>query len=53
MEATQNSLNSGLDVAGLVIFGIFPAAGAGEHGRLVSSKNGDAVPGTLALQTAS
>src|SRR5882672_11447233 len=43
----QDSLNSGFDVAGLVIFRISRQTCAGQHGSVVSRENRHAVPGTL------
>ena len=45
----QDSPNSRFDVAGLVIFRVSRQACTGQHGSVVSRKNGHAVPGTLPL----
>src|SRR5262245_25073421 len=45
----QESMNSGLNVAGLVVFGIARQACTGQHRSVVSSENGNAIPRTLPL----
>ena len=45
----QDSLNSGFDVAGLVIVRISRQACASQYGSMVSRKNSYAVPGPLPL----
>src|SRR5262249_25703515 len=45
----QESMNRGLDVAGLTIFRIARQVCTGQHGGVVSRENGHAVPGTLPL----